>query len=767
VSGYKARKEALLADPTITGTALGEALTELTEKWMVELLAAAVDDASGVALAGVGGLGRGLLAPAGDVDVVLLHADRSDAAALAERVWYPIWDEGVPLGHSVRTVSEALALAGDDLHTATSLLDVRHMAGDPSLTDALATGAAEQWQRRSKRWLGELRADVEARRQQFGEVAFLLEPDLKEGRGGLRDIHALWWADRAAPIIDPDDAMRLRLAHDTLADVRMELQRRTRRATSELLLDEQDAIADALSFDDADALMLAVASSARQVTVLSDDTWSLIGRRERRWLRSRKPSRQNLSSGVWLDDDRIQITADPATDPTLLLHVAVTAAEREVLIDRASLRRFRVRQPQLPSPWPEGTRELLVRLLAQGPAAIPVIEALDVYDAWVRVLPEWEPNRSRPQRNAYHRFTVDRHLLEATAQAARLTHRVKRPDLLLVGTLLHDIGKGYPGDHTVVGMELVDTIARRMGFPDEDVAQLVALVQHHLLLPDVATRRDLDDEATVRAVADQLPSADFAELLSALTEADSLATGPAAWGSWKAELVATLTERVVHLLNGGEFSTVPRRSFPTAEHFELMAGDEEVVRGEGQVLTVVTDDVPGQFSRVAGVLAMRGLAVLQADAYSSAAGRALSVFRVTRDDGDPPDWPACEADVHRSLAGRLAIEPRIEERARQYRPRRARAAIPAVTEVGFDNDTSPEATIIEVRTAERPGVLYRITKVLADLGCDLRTVKAQTLNHEVVDAFYVTDRRGEPLSADHQAEVDLAIRHALSTPLPG
>ena len=763
---YRVAKQDLLDDHTCRGLELGRALSDLTESWLAAHFESAVEGTAGLALAGFGGVGRRLLAPGGDVDVMLVHAGRSDVTGMAERLWYPIWDEGVRLGHGVYTVEEALQLGGRDLNVATSILDARRLAGDQALCADLAERAEASWKRRAHRWLAELADDVDARGLQAGEVAFLLEPDLKDGRGGLRDIHAMSWADRAQVDMGDADRSSFTDAYELLAAARIELQRRTRQRTSILLLEEQDSVADALGLADGDELMSVVAQAARQVTVLSDELWPRFRRKPRRF-RRRTASPNLLSAGVVLDEDAIHLDADPADAPLLVLHAANSAAERGVRIDRAGLRVLQERQPTFGDPWPEGGRQLLVDLLAKGHAAIGVIESLDVYGVWSRVLPEWEPTRSRPQRNAYHTYTVDRHLLEAAAEAARLTHRVKRPDLLLVGALLHDIGKGYPGDHTEAGMPLVAGIAERMGFGPSDVTTLVRLVEYHLLLPDVATRRDLDDEATVRAVANQLPDGEFVELLWALTEADSIATGPAAWGQWKDELVTTLAERVVHLLQGGEFSEFRRRTFPTPEQFDLMAAGALHIRGEGDVLTVVAKDVPRQFSRVAGVLALSGLEVLQADAYSSTAGMALSVFRVERTDGDPPDWPRCEGLVRRALAGRLAIDARVDQRAHTYRPVRPRAAAPAVTAVSFDTTTSEEVTIVEVRAAERPGVLYRITKVLADLACDLRFVKAQTLNHEVVDTFYVTTTDGDPLDADHRAEVALAVRHSLDGSLPG
>ena len=379
---------------------------------------------------------------------------------------------------------------------------------------------------------------------------------------------------------------------------------------------------------------------------------------------------------------------------------------------------------------------------------------------WVRLLPEWAPNRSRPQRNVYHRFTVDRHLLEASAEAARLTQRVARPDLLVVGALLHDVGKGYPGDHTEVGMRLVGPMVQRCGFSADDAETVARLVEHHLLLPDVATRRDLEDEQTLSAVAESVRTVEFLELLAALTEADSLATGPTAWGGWKAQLVETLTEATAHYMSG-ERPTATRRSILTDRLESLMSAGEMHVEGEGDRLTVIAPDQAGLFSRAAGALALRGLDVLQADAYSSEAGMALAIFRVAMPDV-PIDWHRLTHDVKRAVKGYLAIDARIAERARVYRRRSALAAESAETQVLFDTESATDATIVEVRTEDHIGVLYQVTRILAEMGLDIRYAKIQTLAHEVVDSFYVAGPDGPILDHLHQRELELALRHGLS-----
>jgi [protein-PII] uridylyltransferase len=403
----------------------------------------------------------------------------------------------------------------------------------------------------------------------------------------------------------------------------------------------------------------------------------------------------------------------------------------------------------------------LVELLGCGPAAVATIEALDQRGLWTRILPEWSHTRSRPQRNAYHTFTVDRHLVEAAVGAAALTGRVERPDLLLVGSLLHDIGKGLPGDHTVVGMELVRRLATRMGFDPADVATLVALVEHHLLLPDVATRRDLDDPGTIDLVAEAVGDEPTLRLLAALTEADSLATGPAAWGGWKAQLVADLVERTAHVLAGGSLGDVPRDPFPTEAHLALMAAGDQVLDGRDDTLTVVTADRPGVFSRIAGVLALHGLAVREASAYSSDDGVALARFRVESSFGPVVPWDRVVDDLAKAFAGHLALTARLHDRARTYAPRRAAAATPVRSGVSFDNRASAVATVIDVLAPDSVGLLHRITRAMAELELDIRSAKVTTIGPQVVDAFYVRAGDGGKLTDEAVCrEVERAILHA-------
>jgi [protein-PII] uridylyltransferase len=758
----EARAE-VVADCSLRGRAFCRALSDATDDLLRALFEEATGgDGAGLSLVATGGYGRRELAPGSDLDVWLLHDGKRDVGAIAERLWYPIWDAGLKLGHAVRTTKDALELAAQDLDTGTAALSARWVTGDRGPATAFIEPAAERWRKRGARWLDTLYERVVARHGQAGEVAFLLEPDLKEGRGGLRDIHALCWAENARPVMLPGDEDALRAAEDTLLDVRVELHRISGRASDVLVLERQDEVAAALGDDDADALMARIATAGRAVAWISDEVW----RRETtapRLSRTKAFRRDRyVRVGIALRDREIQVdVGDHLEDPTFALRAGVASATCNSPIARASLDLLAERVPPMPDPWPPEARDALVELLGTGHSAIHVFESLDQRHLLERFLPEWGPVRTKPQRNALHRYTVDRHLMETAANAAKLTNTVSRPDVLLVGAWLHDLGKGYPGDHTEVGVELIRTIGRRMGFDDPGVALLETMVQLHLLLPDVATRRDLTDDDVINTTANAIGSLEALELLNALTEADGLATGSSAWSPWKAELVRDLVRRVAHVLRGGEAGELGGGDeFPDANVRTLMAQRRVAVRIDGQVLTVVAPDRPGLFSRVAGTLALKSFAVLSAEAGSED-GMAASRFRVDA-GGMEVDWEEVVRDVRNAVDGRLALEARLAARARHGR-RNAGQRLVREPSVRVDNVASGSSTVIEVHAPDRIGVLYHITRALADMDLDIRWAKVATLGAEVVDSFYVRTATGEKVEdGEHIRELERAILHRLS-----
>ena len=731
----------------------------------------------------VGGYGRGRLCPGSDLDLALVHVRLGDreVAALADRIWYPLWDAGVRIDHSVRTLREALRLADDEMEVASGLLDARCVWGDAALVAELLDGTRDRWRRSARRRLIELADAVAARHEASGDVAFLLEPDLKAGRGGLRDVVALRAAAAGTPVVELPAAVEA--AADVLLAARVELQRQTGRPSDRLVLEEQDRIAPALGFASADALMAGVAASARTIGRAGDDAW----RRIRSWVegpRGRQGSGDRvIGPGIAQRDGEIVLVADAGTGPdagggpdpdsdrSLAWRAAAAAAQRGAPLSRAAIALLADRQPAQVEPWPDAARQGLVALLGAGRPAIPIFEELDEAGVLTRLLPEWEPVRSRPQRNALHRFTVDRHLCEAAAEAAALTREVARPDLLLVGTWLHDIGKGYPGDHTVVGMELVATIGARMGFSVEDTATLVAMVEHHLLLPDVATRRDLDEPATIELVAEKVATVERLELLEGLARADGSATGPAAWSPWKAGLVRELAARVARRL-AGEAQPPPPPPFERAWRAVPSEAREEVSRAlrdrritvvtwDSSTVAVVSPDRPGLLGVIAGTFVINRVLVLSALCSSSPDGVALDVFEVDHEMGDLIDAGRIAADLTRALDGRLVLSDRVAERARAYAGRGRRSAQPAPRRVLFE--PGGDVTLVEVRAPDDLGLLHRLASALGQCGLDVRSAKVATLGQEVVDTFAVADGN-RPVDRARRDEIEAAVLRALDTP---
>ncbi|MET7712940.1 [protein-PII] uridylyltransferase [Streptomyces sp. NPDC005407] len=800
-SGYAAARLRLLNEKAQSGPPRRAALARLTDDWLNALFTTACLEAGvrGAALVAVGGYGRGELSPRSDLDLLLLHdgrADAGDIAALADRMWYPVWDLGLALDHSVRTPGEARKTAGEDLKVQLGLLDARHVAGDLGLLTGMRTAVLADWRNQAPKRLPELDELCRERAERQGELQFLLEPDLKEARGGLRDATALravaasWLAD--APREGLNEARR------TLMDARDALHLTTGRATDRLALQEQDQVAADLGLLDADALLRQVYEAARTVSYATDVTWREVNRvlrsravrpRLRAMLgggRGTQSERSPLAEGVVEQDGEVVLAraARPERDPVLPLRAAAAAAQSGLPISLHAVRRLAATVRPLPVPWPAEAREELLTLLGAGESTIGVWEALEAEGLITQLLPDWERVRCRPQRNPVHTWTVDRHLVEATVKASALTRRVGRPDLLLIAALLHDIGKGWPGDHSVAGETIAKDVAARIGFDRADVAVIATLVRHHLLLIETATRRDLDDPATVASVAEVVGSAGTLELLHALTEADALATGPAAWSSWRGSLVGDLVQRVAAVLAGAA-PTEPEPAAPSAEQERLAieavrtgepvlalhaqteqpAGDEP--EPVGVELLIALPDQPGVLPAAAGVLALHRLTVRAADLRSidvpselgGPGGVLLLSWRVAAEYGSLPQAARLRADLVRALDGSLDIPARLAEREAAYPRRRGVQAPPPRVTVAPAG--SRLATVIEVRAHDAPGLLHRIGRALDEAELRVRSAHVSTLGANAVDAFYVTGPEGAPLPAEEAAETARALEAVL------
>lgn len=726
-------------------------------------------DSEKVAIAAVGSFGRGELAPGSDLDIVILHNGSYPQARLSEivnSILYPLWDQKIKVDHSVRTRNEVREALSEDLKVAMGLLDIRLICGSADLVADIQSMALSIWREENDRYLPELEKTLEERYERNGELAYLLEPDLKESRGGLRDITALRAMHVSGALTLPME--RISQAESVLSTAREALHIVSGRDKDRLLFTEQDKVAAHLGYIDADVLMSDIAQAARAVDYLMQMAWHQYHRKGKDGLgRFLKKIRSDvISPGISVSNREVVIdpTFDLESDPVIGLRAAATAAQLGMRLSFDSLRIYAdaldAGRGALPQPWPREAREYLIALIGAGPAMVEIFEALDQEEIIFHWIPEWRGVRSLPQRNVLHRHTVDRHMVETAVSAAALTREVHRPDLLLFTALFHDIGKGTEDDHSLRGEILIQPLAARIGFNESDIATIQRLIRHHLLLSATATRRDLDDPATISSVAENITDVGTLELLHALSIADGIATGRAAWSDWKASLVSDLVRRVRMAITDNTITQQPEltsEQIARAEEGALSVVIED--RGSVYAIEVIAPDKTGLLSIVSGVLNILRLDVRSA--RTKTVNNVAVMEWIVVPDPNAPDLSseALSRELTKGFESEGKLAQRIQDRIDTY-SQMPTIPVPAPVVETF-SDAATDATIIEVRSHDRPALLFSIGDTVRKCNIDIRSAIVTTLGAEAIDTLYVTEIGGGALTQERANEVASRIQGSL------
>lgn len=758
----------------------------------------------GLALVALGSYARRSLCPRSDIDLLILHDgwNGHDLEDMVQAICYPLWDAGLSVGHAVRTTKEAVKAAGDRVDTATAVTERRLVAGNRGMADDLAARVTRWLKRAGGKLATELtEADAE-RHRRHGSTAGALEPELKDGTGGLRDLHSLRWAGAILlgdPGLDPlvgarylgaADRSALAAAGETLLAARCALHLvGDRSIRNQLRLDLQDDVAAALGMADGDALLREVGLATRTIAHLHARTWPVLLEDARRGRRRRPATPKVVGPDLTLVDGLVEVdvAAHVADDPSLALRAAAAAAVHRTVVGRRSAVRLQREVEAAGSlAWDQRARDALLELLRAGAGGLPAMADADYLGVLEAYLPEWGRVRGRPQRNPLHTFDLDTHLMQASAWLASIVSgdldeahakifaEMEDPDALVLGTWLHDVGKAWPGDHSVSGEAVARDWVLHMGFSQERADRVAGLIRHHLLLPDVATQRDIDDPDEVEQVAVTIGNTELLDGLFLLGFADSRATGKPAWSTWKDLLVTRLHHRLRRVLEGEALvrpSTpqvviraaarrgldeelvrtavdgLPKRYLRVASadqiaaharllddvtdglHVDVREGPAEGV----QILSIAGPDRRGMVADCLGVLAVHKCDVLEARVFTHADGTALDWFVVrTMQDRS---WDRIVPALRRAYAGEVELDDEVEKRERQRDARPPLLAQPVPITVL----TRPSGSItrLEVRGPDSPGVLYRLTRTLSELGVSLLGARVATLGPEVRDSFFV------------------------------
>ncbi|MFQ5848160.1 MAG: [protein-PII] uridylyltransferase [Candidatus Methylomirabilales bacterium] len=811
------------------------------------------------ALVALGGYGRRQLNPASDIDLMFLHATPINRSvhALIHFLIPLLWDLGFNVGHSVRSLQDCARMATEDLNSQTAMLEAHLLAGDKRLSDRMESLLlAGLKRRRGNLYIKAKLQERAARYAKYGDSVYLQEPHVKEGAGGLRDVHTALWIARVrhevrcvedlggSGLLGQEELQGLRQAVDFLFRIRNELHYLSGRKNDLLLFHLQEPAAVHLGFGDdrvargVERCMQHYYLHARAIYRLSERVIERCTQvRTSKESVMRRLRARDLGDGLTEINREIQILPRNRRlfedDPIRLLKIFWYALQTGYPLSSGTQELIRAHLDLIDDRFRQSSRALnfflaILRESKGVAATLRLMHDLGVLGAYI---PEFAELTCLVQYDLYHKYTVDVHTLLALESLESLDKaptnyaeefraivaELKRPEILKLGVLFHDIGKGEGRGHVVRGAEMTERLLTRMGLPDADVAEVRFLVEHHLAMAHISQRRDLDDEPMLIEFARKVRDIERLKMLYLLTYLDIRAVAPEVWTEWKGTLLWELYIRTHTLLTRGipegvdelakaaeirarlshelreEFSQpiiqahleqVPVRyllAVPVAKMAAHLRMVERIAQGEELAVqwtpyplvghcevTVCAFGRPGRFAQIVGTLTANRMNILDAQIFTRRDGLVLRTFHV--DDGkgavitDEEVWRRLEMDLGRVLAGQMDVGQLILARQREVLRRPARkGGTPPLTRVEFDNYVSETHTVIDVRTHDRLGLLYTISRVLRELGLDLRLAKITTEVEHVVDVFYVTERDGGKVRDERRmAEIRERLEDAIA-----